>query len=191
MGRKNRIIIIGPGRMGLGIALSFALKNARVSIVDAKERSVDECEKVRRNAEKELSSNLKFLRKVGYVKGDLRKILSKISFCYGINGENLEGDFIFEAIPEKPDLKIDLFRKISPLVHRETILASATSTINIKTLQRGFIHPNRLLITHWLNPAFIIPLVEIACSDRTDRRSIEQIKELLKEDRKGACRLAR
>lgn len=178
--KNKKIIIIGPGRMGLGIALSFALRNAPVRIIDGKERSFDEYETVERNAKKELYSNLKFLKKVGYLKSDLKKVMSNISFSYEIKEENLEGDFIFEAIPEKPNLKIELYKKISPYVHREAILASTTSTIDIKTLKQGFIHPDKLLITHWLNPAFIIPLVEIAFSNETDPHSIQHMKNLLK-----------
>jgi len=178
--KNKKIIIIGPGRMGLGIALSFALRNAPVRIIDGKERSFDEYETVERNAKKELYSNLKFLKKVGYLKSDLKKVMSNISFSYEIKEENLKGDFIFEAIPEKPNLKIELYKKISPYVHREAILASTTSTIDIKTLKQGFIHPDKLLITHWLNPAFIIPLVEIAFSNETDPHSIQHMKNLLK-----------
>jgi 3-hydroxybutyryl-CoA dehydrogenase len=179
--KNKKIIIIGPGRMGLGIGLAFALKNARVKIVDGKQRSFEEYGRVEKKAKEEISSNLKFLKKAGHLKGGLKKVASNISFSYGLNKENLEGDFIFEAIPEKPDLKIALFKKISPYVHRETILASTTSTININTLKKGFIHPDKLLITHWLNPAFIIPLVEIAVSDQTDPRSVEQTKKVLKK----------
>jgi 3-hydroxybutyryl-CoA dehydrogenase len=60
------------------------------------------------------------------------------------------------------------------------ILASATSTIDLKTLKKGFIYPDKLLITHWLNPAFIIPLVEIAISDETHAASVDQMKKVLK-----------
>src|SRR4030067_2481048 len=180
MMKNKKIIIIGPGRMGLGIGLAFAFKNAQVKIIDGKQRSFEEYGRVEKKGMEELYSNLKFLKKVGYLKGDLKRVISNISFSYGINKENLEGDFIFEAIPEKPDLKIELFKKISPYVHREAVLASTTSTININTLKKGFIHPDKLLITHWLNPAFIIPLVEIAFSSETDPRSIEHMKNLLK-----------
>jgi len=181
MGLKNRIIIIGPGRMGLGIGLAFALKNVQVRIVDGKERLFEEYERVQKNAKEEVYSNLKFLKRVGYLKGDLKEVVSNISFSCGINKKNLEGDFIFEAGPEKPDFKIELFRKISPYVSRDTILASATSTIDLKTLKKGFIYPDKLLITHWLNPAFIIPLVEIAISDESDAGSVDQMKRVLKK----------
>jgi 3-hydroxybutyryl-CoA dehydrogenase len=179
--KSKKLTVIGPGRMGLGIALAFALNGFKVALMDGKERTSEAYETVLRNARKEAQSNLKLLRRIGYLRTPTEKILSKISFSHKINEENLCVPFIFEAIPEKPNLKIELFRKISPFVSRDTILASVTSTIDLKTLKKGFIYPDKLLITHWLNPAFIIPLVEIAISDETDAASIDQMKKVLKK----------
>lgn len=175
------ITVIGPGRMGLGIALAFALKGFKVTILDGKERATDDYETVLKNAKEEVHSNLKLLRRIGYLRASPKNILSRISFSHELNRENFNVPFIFEAIPEKPELKIGLFRKISPYIHADSILASTTSTINLKTLKNGFSYPTKLLITHWLNPAFIIPLVEIAISDETDSLSIECMKNLLKK----------
>lgn len=180
MHNKN-ITVIGPGRMGLGIALAFALKGFKVTILDGKERATDDYETVLKNAKEEVHSNLKLLRRIGYLRASPKNILSRISFSHELNRENFNVPFIFEAIPEKPELKTGLFRKISPYIHVDSILASTTSTINLKTLKNGFSYPTKLLITHWLNPAFIIPLVEIAISDETDSLSIECMKNLLKK----------
>ena len=167
--------------MGLGITLAFALKGFHVALVDGKERPPEAYEGVRRRAEEEIRSNVKFLRKVGYLKGTIKGVLSRISFTHELNRGNFEAPFIFEAIPEKPDLKIKLLRRISPYLPKEAVLASATSTIDLKTLRKGTARPDRLLITHWLNPAFIVPLVEIAVSDGTEERSIDRMRKVLKE----------
>jgi 3-hydroxybutyryl-CoA dehydrogenase len=177
--KNRRITVIGPGRMGLGIALSFAMGGFQVGVIDAKNRTSEEYESVLKNAKEDLYSKIKFLRKINYIRGSQKEIISKISFSYGLNEEDLECDVIFEAIPEKPDIKIELFERISPYVGKETILASTTSTINIGKLKEGFTNPSKLLITHWLNPAFIIPLVEIAVSNETDPNSIDYMKNLL------------
>ena len=181
MVKSEQIVIIGPGRMGLGIALAFALHQFEIKIIDLKARSPEEYEAVKKKAKQELSSNLKFLKRIGYLKDSLEKVASKISLFHGLKEEHLEGDFIFEAIPEKPDLKVALFKRISPYLHQNTIVASTTSTIDLKTLKTGFARPGKLLITHWLNPAFIIPLVEIARTDETDPESVDRMKDLLKE----------
>jgi 3-hydroxybutyryl-CoA dehydrogenase len=94
--------------------------------------------------------------------------------------EHVRGSCIFEALPEKPDLKIQLFRDISPFISPKTIVASATSTIDIKTMAQGLAHPERLIITHWLNPAFIIPVVEVARGETTDDAVVRRMTQLLK-----------
>ncbi|RPJ02399.1 MAG: 3-hydroxyacyl-CoA dehydrogenase, partial [Deltaproteobacteria bacterium] len=176
---KKTITVIGPGRMGLGIALAFALNGFGVTLVDGKERTDEACRTVEGKAKEELRSNVKLLRKIGFLKGPSERVLRRISFSRDLKPENFKVPFVFEAIPEKPDWKIELFRKVSPLLQKNTILASATSTIDLKTLKRGLNNPERLLITHWLNPAFIIPLVEVAVSEETDARAIDRMKKVL------------
>ncbi len=178
---KKRITVIGPGRMGLGIALAFALKGFKVTLFDGKERAAEDYEKVFRNAREEVRSNVRLLKRIGYLAASSRMILSRIFFSHELDRETFKVPFIFEAIPERPGIKLELFKKISPYVPANSILASATSTINLKTLRKGLSHPERLLITHWLNPAFIIPLVEVAISEETDARSVDRMKKVLKE----------
>ena len=178
---KKQITVIGPGRMGLGIALAFALKGFKVTLLDGKERTAEDYEKVFRNVKAEVHSNVRLLRRIGYLRASPRTILSRISFSHEFNRENFNVPFIFEAIPERPELKVGLLRKISPHIHEGSTLASATSTINLKTLKNGFSHPERLLITHWLNPAFIIPLVEVAISEETDAGCVDGMKKVLKK----------
>ena len=177
-GRKN-IVVIGPGRMGLGIVLAFALNGFRVTIVDGKERTEEAYVTVWKKGKEELRSNVRLLRKIGYLKGSSDNILRRISFSHNLEPEVFKVPFVFEAIPEKPDWKIELFRRVSPWIEKDTILASATSTIDLKTLKLGVKNPERLMITHWLNPAFIIPLVEVAVSDQTSAGSIDRMKKVL------------
>lgn len=177
--RRKRITVIGPGRMGVGIALAFALKGFQVTLIDAKERTEEAREAVEKKATEELQSNIRLLKKMGSFQGAPRRVLAHVAFSRALTSEHLHVPFVFEAIPEKPEWKVDLFRKVSPLLGEETLLASTTSTIDLKTLKKGVAHPERLMITHWLNPAFIIPLVEIAVSEDTDASAIERMKGLL------------
>ncbi len=182
---RNRVAIIGPGRMGLGIALAFALKGFEVTLLDGKERTTEAYGRVQKSAREEIQANLRLLKRIRHLQTPLKGILSRISFSHEIKRESLDAPFVFEAIPEKPDLKIKLFKNISRLMGPDSILASATSTIDLKTLKKGYSYPEKLLITHWLNPAFIIPLVEIAVSDGTDPRSVERMKKVLRRIGKG------
>ena len=176
---KEQIFIIGPGRMGVGIALPFALHHFEVTLIDLKARSAEEYERVRKRAEQDVGSTLNFLGRIGRLKESLEKIGSNIAFSRDLDKHHFEGGFIFEAIPERPDLKLALLRRISPCLRQDTIIASTTSTIDLKTLKAGLTHPGNLLITHWLNPAFIIPLVEIARTEETNSDAVDRMKALL------------
>jgi 3-hydroxybutyryl-CoA dehydrogenase len=177
--KAKEITVIGPGRMGLGIALAFALNGFRVALLDGKERTGEAYGAVEKKAKEELRSNLKLLKKIGYMKGSPEEVLRRIVFSRDLGAEHFHVPFVFEAIPEKPEWKVELFRAVSPLLGKDTILASTTSTIDLKTLSRGVEVPQRFMITHWLNPAFIIPLVEVAVSERTDSASIDRMKKVL------------
>ena len=65
---KEQIFIIGPGRMGVGIALAFALHHFEVTLIDLKARSAEEYERVRKKAEQDVGSTLNFLRRIGRLK---------------------------------------------------------------------------------------------------------------------------
>ena len=177
---REHIFIIGPGRMGVGIALAFALHHFEVNLIDLKARSAEEYERVRKKAEQDVGSMLSFLGRIGRLKNSPEEIGSRISISHDLDKHHFEGSFIFEAIPERPDLKLALLRRISPCLRQDTIIASTTSTIDLKTLKAGLAHPANLLITHWLNPAFIIPLVEIARTEETDADAVDRMKGLLK-----------
>jgi 3-hydroxybutyryl-CoA dehydrogenase len=167
--------------MGLGICLAFALNGFEVTIIDMKERESEAYETVRENGKKEIQSNLRLLKRIGYLRTSPGKIFSKIFFSHEVNEENFSAPFVFEAVPEKPDLKIDLLKRISPYLQKDSIVASTTSTIHLETLKKGFQQPSKLLITHWLNPAFIIPLVEVAISEDTDPESVKRMTKVLTE----------
>ncbi|NJO35695.1 MAG: hypothetical protein HC869_24070 [Rhodospirillales bacterium] len=86
---------------------------------------------------------------------------------------------IFEGVPEVLDLKRDVFARISKLAGPEPIIASTTSTILVDDLSLAVAHPERFLNAHWLNPAFLIPLVEIAPGARTDPAVTQRLRALL------------
>jgi 3-hydroxybutyryl-CoA dehydrogenase len=177
--KAKEITVIGPGRMGLGIALTFALNRFQVTLFDGKERTDEGYGAIEKKAKEELRSNIWLLKRIGRLEGSLKEILSRIVFSHDLTAEHFHVPFVFEAIPEKPDWKVELFRQVSPLLGKDTILASTTSTIDLKTMSRGVEAPQRFMITHWLNPAFIIPLVEVAVSDRTDSVSVDRMKKVL------------
>ena len=74
---------------------------------------------------------------------------------------------MFEALPENVTIKQEFFRAIAPLMGEETVIASATSTFHLDVFWEVCTRPGNVVSAHWLNPAFLIPLVEIAYGEET------------------------
>jgi len=86
---------------------------------------------------------------------------------------------IFEGVPEVIDLKREVFARASALAGAETIIASTTSTILVDELSPSVAHPERFLNAHWLNPAYLVPLVELSPGAETDPTIVARLKTVL------------
>jgi carnitine 3-dehydrogenase len=78
-----------------------------------------------------------------------------------------QADFIQESVPERLNVKLELFRRIEPHLEQETIIASSTSGLLLSEMQQGFRDPSRLILGHPFNPPHLIPLVELLGNMRT------------------------
>src|SRR4030095_5303752 len=88
---------------------------------------------------------------------------------------------IFEGVPEVPDLKQEVLARISALAGPQPIIASTTSTILVDDLAAAVAHPERFLNAHWLNPGFLVPLVELSPGAHTDAAVTARLKTLLED----------
>jgi 3-hydroxybutyryl-CoA dehydrogenase len=170
-----KIACVGAGRMGRGIALAFALAGREVTLVDLKPRA--DFERLRDEAMQDMQASLAMLVELGAMpKADL----SGVRVVQ--DAEVLKNsDLIFEAVPETLEAKRQAFSRICELASPQAILASTTSTILVTDLVPLVTRPERLLNAHWLNPAYLIPLVEISVHPGTDKAVIEKLKTLLED----------
>ncbi len=130
-------------------------------------------------AKHEIESNLKLLSQLGELDAEPSKPMSRISFHYGYDEVLRECSIVFEALPEKPALKQAFVEQVEPFLDREAIIASATSTIDLGTFCKAASAPERIVTAHWLNPAFIIPLVEVSVGAKTADWAEDRIKRFL------------
>jgi 3-hydroxybutyryl-CoA dehydrogenase len=86
---------------------------------------------------------------------------------------------VFEGVPEVVELKREVLGAASKSVGPDVIIASTTSTILVDDLSGAIDHPERFLNVHWLNPAYLIPLVEISPGKTTDPAIVTRVKTLL------------
>ena len=144
---KSRISVVGAGLMGHGIAQVFALAGHDVTITDAVAASLN-------TAKSRIAANLRDL-------GEDESAVARVRPCADLAEAVGEADFVVEAVSEDLLLKQKLFAEIEAHVRADTILASNTSVIPITSIMQGLAKRERALGTHWWNPPFLVPLVEV------------------------------
>lgn len=183
MTEEKSISIVGSGRMGIGIATALLLcrQPLGIRILDVKVREKGQEHTALDQAKHEIESNLKLLSQLGELDAEPSKPMSRISFHYGYDEVLRECSIVFEALPEKPSLKQAFVEQVEPLLDRKAIIASATSTIDLGTFCKVSSAPERIVTAHWLNPAFIIPLVEVSVGAKTAAWAEDRMKRFLVE----------
>ena len=84
-----------------------------------------------------------------------------------------EAQFVQESVPERIEVKHEIYRKVEPAMAPETVLATSASGLLVRDMQQGFRLPGRFLLAHPFNPPHLIPLVEILGNERTDEAAID------------------
>ena len=144
---KHRIAVAGAGLMGHGIAQVFALAGHDVTIYDSFEQTLA-------TAKDRIRANLKDL-------GDDENAAERVTPVADLGKAVRDADYVVEAVLEDLPLKQKLFGEIEKHVRPDTILASNTSVIPITDIMQGLKRRERALGTHWWNPPFLVPLVEV------------------------------
>ena len=186
----NHVAVLGPGRIGRQIALAFAVGGSRVSLVDVKSRPAGGAAAVFADARREVRRDLTLMAEEGVIqRAEIEPALGRIDDRTGLEG--LEGcGFVQEALPELVDLKRDILGRVSVAVSPETIIASTSSTISPKHMADAVRGPERFLVVHWLNPAHIIPLVEVVPGQATAGAVVERTIAVLEKLGKVPVRCA-
>jgi 3-hydroxybutyryl-CoA dehydrogenase len=179
---RSAIACLGAGRMGRGIAVAFAYAGHTVIMIDVKSRSEEQFAQLHAEAMAEIKKTLTSLSRFGLLADtEAETIVERITVVPASRGTIAlaEAGVVFEGVPEIVDLKREVLGAASRSVGPEVILASTTSTILVDELSDTIEHPHRFLNVHWLNPAYLIPLVEISPGKVTDPRVTAQVKALL------------
>jgi len=155
---KARVAVVGAGLMGHGIAQVFAAAGHEVTITDAVAESVA-------SAPSRIAANLRDL-------GQDASAAARVRPCADLEDAVREADYVVEAVSEDLPLKQKLFAEIERHVRRDTILASNTSVIPITSIMQGLAVRERALGTHWWNPPFLVPLVEVIETQWTSPHAI-------------------
>jgi len=179
---RAMIACLGAGRMGRGIAVAFAYAGHDVVMIDVKTRAAEQFATLRADALGEIRKTLASLARFGLLADhEADAVIARVSV---VPAEDMAAalagaGIVFEGVPEVVDLKREVLGAASKCVEPDTIIASTTSTILVDDLAGSVEHPQRFLNVHWLNPAYLIPLVEVSPGAATDPGVTAQVKTLL------------
>ncbi|HUQ76486.1 MAG TPA: 3-hydroxyacyl-CoA dehydrogenase NAD-binding domain-containing protein [Burkholderiales bacterium] len=184
-----KVVALGAGRMGRGIGHVFAYAGFQVDVIDFKPRA--DFARIAKEAIAEIRGNLRLLADLGLV-GDVERIIGRIRV---VSNEDAPGvlaaaDIVFEGVTETEDAKRDAFARACRHLRPDAIIASTTSSMLADKLAAMVSHPERFLNAHFLNPAYLIPLVEVSPAKSTAEATFVRIKKILEDAGKVVVRCA-
>jgi 3-hydroxybutyryl-CoA dehydrogenase/5-formyl-3-hydroxy-2-methylpyridine 4-carboxylate dehydrogenase len=161
---------MGTGTMGPGIGAVLARAGMSVSLYDTSPEALDKARTM-----------------VGIASGVLDKLETperaggSITYAADVTSA-LDGvDAVIEAVPEKLELKKQVFVEYERHVGPDVILASNTSGIPITRIAEDLAHPERVVGTHWSNPPHLIPMIEIIPGERTSEATLEAATAMVED----------
>ena len=156
--------------MGTGIAQVAAQAGVKTILYELNQAVL---EKAKGSIEKNLDS---LVEKGKLTTANKTDAISKIEFTNDIN--NCMADLFIEAIIEKPDAKVSLFRQLAELNGENCIFASNTSSLSLIEIAHQLKMPSQLVGMHFFNPAPFMKLVEVVNTEFTDPKITTAIVEL-------------
>ena len=170
----NKIMVLGAGTMGMGIAQVFAEAGKTVIVRDIAEAFIQRGEGVlTKNMEKKVAKG-----KMTAEEKDA--VLGRVSYTLEL-AKAADCDLVVEAAIEVLDVKKSIFKELDELCKPETILASNTSSISITAIASATKRPEKVLGMHFFNPAPAMKLVEVIRGIRTDDETFKAVYDCAAE----------
>jgi 3-hydroxybutyryl-CoA dehydrogenase len=179
----DRIAIIGAGLMGHGIAQIFAVHGFPVSLLDVNDA-------VLAKAVENVRANLTLLAKNGIGKEEgIEPAIARITTTPDLKEAVSGAAFVIEAVAEQLELKQKLFQEMDTLCPPDAILATNTSVISITEIAAHAKGKGRIVGTHFWNPPYLIPLVEVVPGEESSPQAVDRTFDLLKSVGKHPVKL--
>jgi len=183
MSEIRNITVIGAGLMGHGISQIFARKGYPVTLMDLNQDLLS-------SALKNIRSNLTLMADNNIGKhNEIDSVISRIKTTTDMTEATADTDYVIEAVSENLDLKQKVFRELDSLCKGDTILATNTSVISITEIASKSTLRDRIVGTHFWNPPYLIPLVEVVRGDDTSDETMDRTFSLLQSVGKHPVRV--
>ena len=167
---SSRIMIIGAGSMGQGLAEAVAAAGQEVTLVDKKMKLAEQgLQRISESIDREIG-------RWGMTSSDKKAILARI-FPSSDVSQAEDAEIVMEAIPENLRAKQELFQELDLICPPDTLLVTNTGTLSISEIAASTKRPKKIIGMHFLNPVTRVPLVEIVKGLKTDEATFQKAVE--------------
>lgn len=167
----NKAACIGGGVIGGGWIARFALNGTDVAVHDPHPEACRIVQEVLDGARRAYD------RMLSVPRGPEGRVTFHDNLAEAVSG----ADYIQESVPERLDLKHQVFAAIEAAARPDTPIGSSTSGFKPSELQAGMTHPERLFVAHPFNPVYLVPLVELVGSPASDDAALTRAAEIQRE----------
>jgi len=172
--RAERVAVIGGGMMGAGVAQVFAAAGHAVTLQDVYQEALD-------RAPGTIAANLTFLAENGlFAAAGVEAAVARVRTTTDLAAAADGADFVIECVFEDLALKQDVFEQLDGACPPETILCTNTSVMSVAEIGARARYKERVVGTHFWNPPYLIPLVEVVRTPQVDPAVVERTMEVLR-----------
>ncbi|MEE9365199.1 MAG: 3-hydroxyacyl-CoA dehydrogenase family protein [Dehalococcoidales bacterium] len=169
----KRVGVIGAGIMGHGIAQAYAQEGYPVAITDASKSALT-------GVKDRVKSNLETLAHEELIpEKEIDNIMARITVVDSLENAVRDADLVTEAVFEDLPTKTRIFQEMEKYCSPECILASNTSSFPMTRISSQMEKPERAIVTHWMNPPYLVPLVEVVPGEKTSEETYKTAYEIL------------
>ena len=169
--RLRRIGVIGAGQMGVGIAHVCALAGLDVVVNDVNEEALQ-------RGREAIDHNLSRQVARGKIREEEKNVaLDRVQMALDYE-QFADCDMVIEAATEKEDVKREIFKKLTPALKPDALIATNTSSISITRLASSTDRPGKFIGMHFMNPVPMMTLVELIRGIATDEETFAATREL-------------
>lgn len=170
----QKVMVIGAGQMGSGIAQVMAAHGVEVTLRDIKQEFVDRgIAKIEKNLDHSVA-------KGRITEDDKKATLARIHGVVDLTPEACDVHLAIEAATENIKIKQSIFKELDEKMPKDAIIASNTSSVSITMLAAGTSRPDKFIGMHFFNPAPVMKLVEVTKGLGTSEETFQKVYELAK-----------
>ncbi|MGH2350170.1 MAG: 3-hydroxyacyl-CoA dehydrogenase family protein [Chloroflexota bacterium] len=163
----QKAAVIGAGLMGTGIAVVLADGVGEVTLMSRHQESLD---RSRRRAERYVEA----LQRHELLGADAATVLGRLRYTTSLEGAVEGAGFVEESITEDAAAKRELYRRLDELLAPPVVLSSNTSALPVSEFARGVTHPERVMISHFIQPAHVVPVLEVVRGPETSQDAVDR-----------------